>query len=173
MTESKFPPGFRLERISKSHPRRSFSCGIPAVDDWLATKALQHYEKRLSTTTVLLHDDGFVVGYYTLAMDYVDCGDLPLEIARRLPRRLLPVVTLAWFGIASQCQGQGLGDSLFGEALAHCWRVSRALPFVAVILDCINEDAKRFYLRWEFGELPGRPLKLLLPAAVLDRLMDG
>jgi hypothetical protein len=87
-----FPDGFRLESLRRAHPRRSFRCGEDKVDDWLATKALQQQEKRLSVTRVLLDEASAIAGYYTLATGQVDFGDLPPEVAKHLPRRNLPEI---------------------------------------------------------------------------------
>lgn len=173
MNEVRFPAGFRLEGLRSNHRRRSFRCGESAVDDWLATKALQHQKKHLSMTKVLLDDAGDIVGYFTLATGQVDFSDLPTELARPLPRRLLPVAVLAWFGIAQTHQGQGLGDLLLAQALRDCWEAGQTFPFVAVILDCLNESAREFYRRWDFAELPGYPFRLFLSANHLHAMMQG
>ena len=96
MSGVRFPEGFRLERLRREHPRRQFQSGDHDVDDWLATKALQNQEKRLSVTKVLLDETGAIAGYYTLATGQVDFAELPAEATKRLPRRLLPVAVLAW-----------------------------------------------------------------------------
>jgi hypothetical protein len=44
---------------------------------------------------------------------------------------------------------------------------------VAIILDCIDEAAKAFYQRWDFRELPGRPMLLFLPFSSLTKLMSA
>ena len=81
---ARWPDGYRLESLRRDHPRKRFRCGEPAVDDWLATKALQNQEKHLSVTKVLLDEAGAIAGYYTLASGQVDFGDLPAESDRRL-----------------------------------------------------------------------------------------
>jgi hypothetical protein len=43
---------------------------------------------------------------------------------------------------------------------------------VAVILDCLDEAAKAFYQRWDFREVPGRPMRLFLPFSALEALMS-
>lgn len=76
-----FPQGFRLEPLQKNHPRRQFDCGQEAVTEWLRTKALQHQEKRLSATKVLLDGRGARAGFYTLATGLVDFADMPSDVA--------------------------------------------------------------------------------------------
>ena len=161
MSAVPFPAGHRLEPLVKSHPRKHFASGHPSVDDWLHTKALQNQDKRLSTTKVLLNPTGTIAGYYTLAIGQVDFGDLPTEVAKKLPRRLLPVAVLAWLGVASDRHGQGLGTTLLACALRDCHTAGRTFAFVAVLLDCVDDRAKAFYSRFDFRELPGHPYRLL------------
>jgi GNAT superfamily N-acetyltransferase len=167
----RLPAGFRLERLGKSHPRRAFASGQLLVDDWLATKALQNQDKHLSVTKVLLDEAGTVAGYYTLATGQVDFGDLPAEVAKKLPRRTLPVAVLAWLGVAAERQGQGLGRTLLAQALRDCHDAGRTFAFIAVILDCIDDAAKAFYRHFDFAELPGHPYRLFLAAARLEAMM--
>jgi GNAT superfamily N-acetyltransferase len=167
-----FPEGFQLERLGRHHPRRPFRCGQEKVEDWLATKALQHQEKHLSVTKVLLDTAGTIAGYYTLATGQVDFSDLPTELTKRLPRRVLPVAVLGWLGVEQGRQGQGLGRLLLAQALRDCYEAGKTFAFLAVILDCIDDQAKAFYLRWDFEELPGHPYRLYLSAKRLEAMMQ-
>jgi GNAT superfamily N-acetyltransferase len=166
------PPGLRLEGLRREHPRSAFKCGEAEVEDWLATKALQHQEKHLSATKVLAAETGVIAGYYTLATAQVDFGDLPPELTRRLPRRSLPVAVLAWLGVSSSRQGQGLGRFLLAQALHDCYEAGKTFAFVAVILDCLDDAAKAFYQQWDFQELPGHPNRLFLSTKRLHAMME-
>jgi len=168
-----FPTGLRLERLVKAHPRKAFASGQADVDDWLKTKALQHQEKHLSITKVLLDEAGAIAGYYTLATGQVDFGDLPADVAKKLPKRMLPVAVLAWLGVASGRQGQGLGKSLLAQALRDCYDAGQTFAFIAVILDCIDDKAKAFYKQFDFAELPGHPYRLYITAAQLEAMMTA
>jgi GNAT superfamily N-acetyltransferase len=169
----RFPEGFRLERLRRGHPRRRFRCGDGRVDDWLATKSLQHQEKHLSVTKVLIDPSGGIAGYYTLATGQVDFSDLPHELAKSLPRRTLPVAVLAWLGVATAHQGRGLGRLLMAQALRDCWEAGRTFAFIAVILDCASDAARTFYHRWDFEELPGHPYRMFLSAKRLAAMMEA
>jgi ribosomal protein S18 acetylase RimI-like enzyme len=173
VNEIVLPSGFRWERLRREYRRREFSCGEVPVDDWLKTKALQHQSKHLSVTKVLLNAADQIAGYFTLATGQVSFADLPTEIAERLPKRELPVAVLAWLGVSRNVQGQGLGRLLLAQALRDRYFAGQTFPFVAVILDCLNESAKAFYRRWDFQELPGHPFRLFLGAAQLETMMRG
>lgn len=167
------PRGWRIEPLGPEHPRQRFRSGQHQVDDWLRTKAFQHQKKHLSATKVLLDETGAIVGYYTLATGQFDFGDLPADLARKLPRRALPVAILAWLGLSAERQGAGFGRRLLAQALRDCHEAGRTFAFVAVILDCIDDAAKTFYQRWDFGELPGHPYRLFLSANQLEAMMAG
>jgi GNAT superfamily N-acetyltransferase len=177
----RFPEEFQLETLRREHPRRKFGSGQSRVDDWLATKALQHQEKHLSVTRVLLDagggggdgGGGAIAGYYTLATGQVDFSDLPPEVVRQLPRRQLPVAVLAWLGVDKGFQGRGLGRLLLAQALRDCYDAGRTFAFIAVILDCIDDAARAFYQRFDFQELPGHPYRLFLSARQLQTMVEG
>jgi GNAT superfamily N-acetyltransferase len=167
----RWPPGFRLETLRRNHPRGAFRCGEAQVDDWLTSKALQNQEKHLSVTKVLLDEDGVIAAYYTLASGQVDFGDLPVEVTKRLPRRMLPVAVLAWLGVSSNHQGRGLGRLVLAQALRDSYEAGQTFPFVAVVLDCISDTAKAFYQQWDFAEMPGHPYRLFLGTKALATMM--
>lgn len=172
MSGVRFPDGFRLETLTKSHPRKGFHCGQDAVNDWLKAKSLQNQEKRLSITKVLLDEAGSIAGFYSLATGLVDFSDLPSETTKKLPKRQLPVAVLAWLGVASSYQGQGLGQKLLAQALYDCYQASKTFAFIAVILDSIDDASKSFYERYNFAPLPGRPYRLFLSANLLEAMME-
>jgi ribosomal protein S18 acetylase RimI-like enzyme len=172
MNGVRFPDGYRLETLTKTHSRKVFASGQSSVDDWLKTKALQQQVKRLSSTRVLLDANGTAAGYYTLATGQVDFEALPPEIAKGLPKRMLPVAVLAWLGVHSEYQGRGLGDRLLASALRDCFEAGKTFAFVAVILDCLNDAAKAFYSRFHFRPLEGHPYKLFLSAGQLETMMS-
>ena len=173
MTTVRFPSGYRLEALKEEHARRAFSCGEPMVDAWLRTKALPSQEDKLSTTRVLLDPSESIAGFYTLATGQVDFGDLPTDIARRLPRRALPVAILAWLGVSTTHQGEGIGAALLAQALRDCFDAGQTFAFVAVVFECVSDTAKHFYQRFSFAELPGHPYRLYLGTSQLQAMMSG
>ncbi len=173
MSAVAFPEGFHLESLHRDHPRSSFRSGVEEVDDWLATTALQNQTKHLSVTRVLLDQEGLIAGYYTIATSQVDFGELPPEIRKGLPRRMLPVAVLAWLGVSETHQGQGLGRLLLAQALRDCYEAGQTFAFIAVVLDCISDSAKTFYQRFDFEELPGHPNRLFLSTKRLEAMLRG
>lgn len=170
MSGPRFPAGWSLEALGKLHPRRKFESGQKDVDEWLKRSALQSQKKHLTATKVLLDENRRIVGYYTLALSQVDFSDLPADVVKKLPRRQLPVSVLAWLGVDRSFQGRGIGQRLLATALLDCYEASHTFAFVAVILDCVDDPAKRFYQQFDFHELPGYPMRLYLPFNSLEAL---
>ena len=73
------------ERLSAAHDVTGFSCGKPALDHWLHTRALSNQEKGF-TAVMAVHEGGRVVGYYGLAPTAVVPVRLPRSI--RSSRRI-------------------------------------------------------------------------------------
>lgn len=172
MNPVRFPAGFHIEMLQRRHSRKQFCSGQSTVDDWLKTKALQHQTKHLSSTRVLVTAEGAIAGYYTLAPAQIDFADLPPEIVRRLPHRMLPVAILAWLGVDQTHQHRGLGSKLLAQALRDCWEGSKVFPFVLVVVDCVDDNTRSFYERFGFASLPGQPYRLFISAKQLDAMMQ-
>lgn len=173
MSAVRFPAGYRIEPLRRDHARSAFCSGQGQVDDWLTTKALQNQDKHLSATKILVDTAGAIAGFYTLATAQVDFADLPPDLLRRLPRRNLPVAVLAWLGIRESDRGRGLGHRLLAQALRDCFEAGQTFPFVAVILDCVDDKAQAFYQRWDFRTLPGHNNRLFLSWSQLQTLVTG
>lgn len=170
MSGPRFPEGWSIAVLDKSHPRQKFTSGNDKVDEWLKKSALQSQQKHLTTSKILLDDARNVVGYYSLAFSQIDFSDLPADLAKKLPRRQLPVSVLAWLGVDQSCQGRGIGQRLLATSLVDCYEASQTFAFIAVILDCVDEQARQFYQRFDFAELPGYPMRLYLSFKSLETL---
>ena len=171
MNGASIPNGYRLEHLSRDHPRKQFTCGETRVDDWIWTKALQNQEKHLSATKVLLDSSSAIAGFYTLAMSEVEFDAAPDDVRRRLPQRRLPVALLAWLGVSASHQGQGLGGRLFSMALRDCYEAGKAFPFVALVIDCVSDSSLAFFQKWDLTQADQHPRRLFLSAKRLDAMM--
>ena len=173
MSGTPFPGEWRIELLTKSHNRQRFDCGNIAVNDWLKKSALQSQSKHLTSTKVFLETNSRIIGFYTLATAQIDFADLPPSAVKSLPRRQLPVAVIAWLGVDIAFQSHGVGKRLLANALKDCYEASEAFAFIAVILDCVDSNAKMFYQRFDFAELPGYPMRLHLTYRQLDKMMQS
>ena len=166
----RFSEGLCIEPLDQHHGRKRFDCGSNPVNDWLRTKARQSQQKHLRSTRVLVNAQAVIAGFYTLAYGHVRMDQLPTDVAKKLPDTLIPVAVLAWLGVDEHFRGQGLGDRLLAHALLQAREAAQIIPFVGVVIDCLDAAAKAFYQRYEFAEFPGHPMKLLVSRKQLDAL---
>lgn len=80
---------------------------------------------------------------------------------------------LAWLGVDQSFRVRGIGQRLLATSLVDCYEASQTFPFIAGIPDCVDEQAKRCYQRFDFAELPGYPMRLYLPFKSLEALAKG
>jgi GNAT superfamily N-acetyltransferase len=161
--------GVGIEPLSRGHDRRSFSCGVEALDVYLKRFARQHAETNISRTYVAL-SDSTVVGFYSLAMSGIRRENLPEKYASRFPNFPLPVARLARLGVDLRHQRQGLGELLLADALQRCLRLSESIGMLGMIVDAKDSQARAWYERYEFERLPDAPLTLWLPTTALAKM---
>ncbi len=102
--------------------------------------------------------DGRIGGYYTLSAASVQLQDLPADTVRRLPRYPSCRLLLGRLAVDRRYQGHGWGRFLLVDALRRC--VRSEIPGFAVVVDAIDENARRFYRRESFLSLPHSPNRL-------------
>ncbi len=161
-----------IEPLGKTHDRAEFSCGVPALDDYLKRRASQDARRRVAAPFMLVEAGGTAVcGYYTLSQMAVEIETLPEDIAKKLPKYpMVPVTLLGRLAIDRRFRGQGLGEFLLIDALRRSWSLSREIAAMAVLVEAKDEAAASFYEAYKFRRLPGHKDRLFLPMAKLDRL---
>lgn len=160
-----------FQPLAQYHDRKSFDCGVQALNEFLRKTARQHREKGLSNTFVLLDEDSpdKILGYFTLAFLEVSTHSLPEQYSRKLPKSSrLPAAKLARVAVEKSCQGRGYGALILAEAIKRVISaVSESGGITGFFVDAKDDQAKCFYLRFGFIPLQDDPLKLFLPLKTL------
>lgn len=151
--------------------RKSFSCGIVPLDDYFKQFAKGNHVKNIGKTFVLLGDDDFVIGYYTISMGSVDFFSLPQAVRTRLPRYPVPVARIARLAVDIKKQRQGWGEFLLIDALHHIFKASSLVAAFGVVVDAKDEKAKAFYTRFGFTAFEDNHLCLFLPLVSLASII--
>ncbi len=161
-----------VEPLDKLHDRSSFSCGQPALDDFIRARVSQYEKRRLGKTFVAVPlGEKRVIGYYTLAAGSIAFAHLDSEVARKLPQHPVPVVLLARLAVDQTAQGGRLGEALLLDALQRTLDLSSKLGVYAVAVDALDEAAAAFYRKYGFSPLLDDPLHLYLPIATAEKLL--
>jgi GNAT superfamily N-acetyltransferase len=162
---------YAIEPLAKDHDRGEFSCGKAPLDAFIRTQAGQ-YERNGSGRTFVAVAAGSrrVVGYYTLAASAVEAERLPARLAKKLPRHPAPAILLGRLAIDRSAQGKGLGADLLVDALGRSVAAAEVVGAVVVLVHAIDDEAKRFYLKYGFIPLADQDRHLILPVATARQL---
>lgn len=161
----------RVETLGPHHDRSAFESGVQPLDRYLRLQAGQDARKKMTAVFVLVLPTGEIAGFYTLCATAVKLTDLPMKLARKLPRYpLVPATLLGRLAVDRREQGKGYGRFLLADALFRALR-SEVASF-AVIVDAKDDTARRFYERESFRPFPDHPMKLFLPMTDIEGLFD-
>jgi GNAT superfamily N-acetyltransferase len=144
----------------------AFSCGNEALDRYIKQQASQDARRHVAApfVAVVKEGDSAILGYYTLSAFAVELGALPENTARKLPHYpLVPATLLGRLAIDQQHQGRGLGEFLLMDALQRAHEQSAKIAAAAVVVEAIDESARRFYRHLDFIQFSERRDRLFLP----------
>jgi predicted GNAT family N-acyltransferase len=149
---------------SKKHDRSLFTCGEQSLDEYIKLRASQELKKAVSTPFVLTEPpEKKVLGYYCLSSNSIDVSDLDEPIAKGLPRYpLLPSTLLGRLAVDVSCHGKGYGGYLLLDAMKRTLEATRTVASVAMVVDAIDNNATKFYLKHGFKAFPRMPMKLYI-----------
>jgi predicted N-acetyltransferase YhbS len=149
------------EKLARHHELEAFSCGVESLDHWLKRFARTNQQSDL-TTTYVVHRNNRVVGYYSLTAGSVNRQDAALRVAKGAPNHPIGVVLLARLAVNEPEKGTGLGRALLKDALVRSASAADIIAVRAVLVHALNEEARRFYMRFDFEPSPVDPLHLML-----------
>ena len=154
--------------LAKAHRKREFRCGEPSLDNYLHKQAGQDTKRRLSVCFVLVEDET-VKGYYTLSSGSIPKNQVPEEMKKHIPYQDVPVTLLGRLAIDERYKGQGLGELMLLDALQRSYGVSaNEVGSLAIVVDPLNEGAKRFYTK--YGFIPLDNGRMFLPMKIISQL---
>ena len=108
---------YRIEPLGEQHNRAAFSCGVEALDRYLQRQAGQDISKHVAAAFVITPDGETITGFYTLSAHVVSLGDLPDNVAKKLPRYPnVPATLLGRLAVSTDFRGEGIGELLLLDA---------------------------------------------------------
>lgn len=132
------------ERLTAAHDLSGFSCGKPALDEWLRSFALANQAKGF-TRVIVVHEDGRVAGFYGVAPTSVAPAVLSRSLRTGRPPDPVPAILLGQFAVDRDYAGRGLGGALLRDALARCLAAADAIGGRAVIVHAIDTAAEAWW----------------------------
>jgi predicted N-acetyltransferase YhbS len=153
------------EPLSAQHDVSRFSCGGPALDNWLKTRALSNQEKGF-TVVMVVHEASRVVGYYGLAPTAIVPAVMPRSIKTGQPPNPVPCLLLGQLAADEAWAGKGIGTSLLRHALIRSLAGARLIGGRALVVKALDDEAADFWQRRGF--LPSKDDRLTLFRSIPD-----
>lgn len=160
------------------HERETFDCGEPELNSFLQTKASKHMAAGISTTRVLPavkqsnQEKADIAAFYSVAPSSVARDTIPEKLAKKLPHYPVPVYLIAQLAVHKDCKCTGLGGITLVTALKFLLTIDEKIKGYAVIVDCLNDNARQFYTKYGFQELitnNGR-VRMFMPMGTVKQL---
>jgi GNAT superfamily N-acetyltransferase len=156
---SELRPG--TEGLSRDHDFSQFDCGKPPLTEWLTKYAWQNQLADAAKTYVACRGNR-VAGYYSLVASSIQKSDAPERVARGLANHPIGVILLARLALDQTEQGQGLGKALLKNALVRTAQAAEIVGVRALLVHAMDEEARRFYLHFNFEVSPVDSMHLML-----------
>jgi GNAT superfamily N-acetyltransferase len=136
-----------------------FDCGVPALNDWLSSRAWVNHVSGASRCYVVAESDG-IAGYYSLSASSLEHAQATGKIRRNMPNPI-PVAILGRLAVDIAHQGRGVGAAMLLDALQRTQAIADSIGIRAILLKAKDERAARFYMRFNFVPSPQDPLILM------------
>lgn len=159
------------EILDTGHNRKNFSCGERSLDHYILFQAGQDMRRKLSVCFVFSASNKDVLGYYTLSSFSISSESLPNELRNKLPASYsdLLVILLGRLAVDQSHKGNGMGKLLLIDALKRSFDISLKIGAMAVVVSPLNDEARSFYQKYGFAELPDSG-KMFLPMKTISSL---
>jgi GNAT superfamily N-acetyltransferase len=150
-------------KLKKTDDVTKFDCGKPSLNEWLRKYAWQNQQGGTSVTYVVVKDRK-VVAYYSLATGSLAPSDATERVAQGVGNLPVPILLLARLAVDESLHGMGLGYNLLQDVLARTVAVAEQIGIRALVVDALDNEAKRFYENFGFQPSPidGMTLMLLM-----------
>ena len=153
------------EPLAAGHDLSDFSCGKPALDRWLKTRALSNQEKGF-TAVIVVHEANRVIGFYGLAPTAVVPSTLPRSIRTGQPPDPIPCLLLGQLATDLNWIGKGVGTGLLKHALQRCVAAAQLVGGRALLVNAVDAEAADFWKRRGF--IPSKDDPLLMLRSIAD-----
>lgn len=157
--------------IEPNDAAAGFRSGKHPLDDYFARHAVANHGDGIGRAYVLHRseqDDPAlprVLGFYTLSMALVQSPQVTRATKKKLPRYRMPAALIGRLAVDERARGRRIGESLLLDALRRVLDASTILGCVGVIVDAKDEDAERFYAKYDFVTVDEEswPHRMFLP----------
>jgi GNAT superfamily N-acetyltransferase len=101
-----------------------------------------------------------VLAYYSLATASIERQAAARKFRHGAPNPI-PAILLGKLAVNKEDAGQGIGSGLLKDAFLRSYQVSELVGARIILLDALDDEAKKFYINRGFRQSPLNPLVLM------------
>ena len=162
----------RVEKLRPDHTVEGFDCGREELNRYLLRYAWANQQAGAALTYVGLVGDA-VIGYHTLAVGQVSREEAHERLTKGLARHPVPVMLLARLAVDRRWHGQGVGKALLKDAMQRTLQAADIAGIRAFVVHAKDDEARRFYQRFDFIPSPTDPMHLFVLLKDVRRIVSG
>lgn len=155
--------------LTAEHEVATFDCGKPPLNGWLIRHALANQQSGAARTLVACTGKR-VVGYYALAAGSVVHAEAIGKVRRNMPDPV-PMALLGRLAVDQSAHGFGVGAGLLKDAMLRTLQAASLLGIHGLLVDALDDEARRFYERHGFRASAALPLKLMVTLDEMERML--
>lgn len=152
------PNTFVYSKLTESSDVSSFCCSdYRDLEDFLKNDA-KTYQREKVATTYLVHSDGALIGFYSIAMGCVSSDQVRGTVGDiRYPPKKYPVFLLARMATQDGYRGQGVGNEMLAQVFTLAFKLCPIIGCRFIKVDAKNNSRTvNFYEKYgEFKKIPG------------------
>src|SRR5271165_680247 len=160
MSQSVVVARLRIEPLDrKIHDRAAFSCGQITLDNYLKNTATRQQDQNLTRVKVgCLDQSNEVISFYAMNAHSLNVSALDEIYRKRFPRyESIPAAYLSMVAVHVNYQGGGIGSRMMADAMKQVLSAGEHIGVHFLVLDALNEEAAKLYLRLGFERLSSIP----------------
>lgn len=159
-----------IEKLNHDHVLKHFDSGKEDLNRFLREYALTS-QKAGGSRTYVASRATMVIAYYSLVVGSVMHVDAPVRVTKGQPRHPIPIMLLARLAVDKNEHGRGIGQGLLKDALLRTNQAADIAGIRALLVHAKDDEARRFYLHFNFEPSPTNPYHLFLLLKDVRKIM--
>jgi len=165
---------FEINLINKDTDTSQFNCENEDLDNYFKKIVKQNIRDNTTVCYGVFEslNNKKPIAFYTLSTSNVQAGEF-LSVSKGVSKHQpVPVILLGRLAVDKAFQSRGIGEMLIFDAMEKTHEIAQKIGCRALIVKAINEQANKFYKKYDFIDFPGENM-LMIEIKTISRLIDG
>ncbi len=147
--------------LEQGHDISAFDCGEETLNNFLKENAWQSQLKNITTTYVCLEENK-AIAYYSLNVGAIMHEQALDRVVKEFGAYNTPVLLIDKLAVDKRKQKQAIDKYILQDALLRACTIAQEAGIRCIVVNAINERAKKFYQQFNFEPWPIDSFRLYL-----------